>query len=294
MPCFESTAGCRHRRPVPWHPRTLPAGCPRPRTRAPDAPDTGVGDGAEAGESAQNPPPSAPSPYSVSRSPPCLGRDARPPNDAPEPRTLVDKCCRSQRRPSRMSTRGNPSSTDPVSAAFAKPADSKSACADVGHRQVHPRPVVVHRVPLDSGRAAFSRIVDRALDQRVRDALPAISGAHAETPPRPHVAVVDMRDEPVAGEARLPPRMQRRPSHGLAVEVGDHAGRWILLAQFPHAIGACGAAKRAVLPGTDAVAQAEAHIRRRLLRPHQRGDIVEHGRRAHLDAHVPSLAPIRT
>ncbi len=52
-----------------------------------------------------------------------------------------------------------------------------------------------------------------------------------------------MRDEAVAREARVAPRMQRRPADRLVVEVGEHTGRGILVAELAHPVGTRGTAQ---------------------------------------------------
>lgn len=160
---------------------------------------------------------------------------------------------------------------------------------DIRHREVHLLATVVDGISLDRRCAQPLRVRDGPLDQRVRYALPAVPRTHPHAPERPHVEVVDVRDEPVPRERGIPAGMNRRPPDRFVVEVSDHAGRRVLMAELPRAIRALGASQLIVLFAADPIAQAEAHVRRRLLRPHEKGHVVELGRRSHLDAHAESL-----
>ncbi len=62
------------------------------------------------------------------------------------------------------------------------------------------------------------------------------------------------------------------------------------MAQLAHAISALRPAQRHILLAADAIAQAEAHVGRRLLRADERRDIVELRCWSNLDAHAISVA----
>ena len=62
----------------------------------------------------------------------------------------------------------------------------------------------------------------------MRDALAAVTRAHADAPHRPHVEVVDVRDLAARRERRVGPRVHGRPADDLVALVGEHARRSLL------------------------------------------------------------------
>ncbi|GEC74930.1 hypothetical protein GCM10010213_09520 [Microbacterium maritypicum] len=85
--------------------------------------------------------------------------------------------------------------------------------------------------------------------------------AHAEAPQRPHIEIIDVRDQPISSEARLPSGMHGGPPDRCVVEIRDHTGRRVLTAQLAHAVGASAPLQRHVPFAADAIAEAEADIR---------------------------------
>ena len=131
---------------------------------------------------------------------------------------------------------------------------------------------------------------DGPIQKHVHQSVLAIPGPHAKAPHRPHVEIIDQRDDPAAGEARIASRMHSRPADGLIFEISDDAGCGVVLAQLAHALGPRLPSQRDVLLAADAIAQAEADIGCRILRPDQRRNVIEDSGRAHLDAHGVSVA----
>ena len=102
-------------------------------------------------------------------------------------------------------------------------------------------PLLSTRVALDRGRAVRAGEVDGPRQQVVRDALSTVARPHPDAPHRPDVEIVDVRDLPVAGEARVGTRVHRGPADHLIAVVGEHAGRRSLPDQLLHPLAPGGA-----------------------------------------------------
>src|SRR5699024_2628799 len=123
----------------------------------------------------------------------------------------------------------------------------------------------VDGVPLDRGRPSGPRVFDRAVDERVRDALLAAPWPHPNPPQGPHVEIVHVRDPPVAREARADPRMHGSPPDRSVAAGREYPWRRILSAQLAHAVGPSRTVQRVILRAAEAITQAEAHVGCRLL-----------------------------
>ena len=143
---------------------------------------------------------------------------------------------------SRMRIRGRRSLWAAVSTIRWNPAFSNiGVTPDVAEPDVDAAAFGVDRVGLDAGRAGAAGEVDDAVEQRRGDTLPAVADADVEAEDRPDRQVVDLRDRLRVLEPGQPrPRPEPAPAGDLAVDVGEHPGRRLLLELFtqcfaPHA-----------------------------------------------------------
>src|SRR5690606_9320916 len=152
------------------------------------------------------------------------------------------------------------------------------------HGRIHSLLAVVGGVGLDDGSTGCPSVVDRALDECLRDPLLAIAGAHADAPQGPGGQVVDMGDLARVGEGvQLGAWCNASPPRDLAVAVGEHPGRLLTGTECAHLLGALRPDERAVLLRTESPRETPADGCVGPLGPEHERDVVEVVRWPYLD-----------